>query len=129
ARDGGLDGTHAWGRIYWGGCWFWLLVDLDIRERSGNAHSLDDAIRAIVNAGGTGDQDWPLSRALEVGDGATGTGSLARLHDRFGPAPADPELKAVWKRLGVALQDETVRFDDTAPLAAIRRSMTEAAER
>ena len=127
-RDGGLDGTHAWGRVYWGGCFFWLLVDLDIRERSGHTKSLDDAIRAIVDAGGTGDHEWTLERMIEVGDAATGTGSFARLHDRFGPAAVDPELDELWRRLGVVMDGGRVRFDEQAPLAEIRRSMTEPAE-
>ncbi|HEY7510237.1 MAG TPA: hypothetical protein VIG50_08290, partial [Vicinamibacteria bacterium] len=39
--DGGLDGTRSWGRTYWGGALFYLLADLEIRERTGNRRSLD----------------------------------------------------------------------------------------
>jgi len=68
--EGGLDGTRDWGRTYWGGCIFWFLVDLDIRQRTGGRLSLDDAIRAIVRGGGAGrgglvagadDADWGWS--------------------------------------------------------------------
>src|SRR6266849_6573512 len=34
--DEGLDRTHTWGRTYWGGALFWLLADVEIRERTGN---------------------------------------------------------------------------------------------
>jgi hypothetical protein len=80
-----------------------------------------------VKAGGTGDHEWTLARVLEAGDAATGTGSFKRLHDLYGPSPADPGLDELWRRLGVEMKDGRVRFDDKAPLAAIRRAMTEGA--
>jgi len=122
--DGGLDGTRAWGRTYWGGCIFWLLVDLEIRERTRNTHSLDDAIRAIVVAGGTGDATWPLEKMIRIGDAATGTDAIARIHALLGPKPFDPELDEVWRRLGVRKSGRNVMFDDNAPLASLRRAMT-----
>jgi len=33
-------------------------------------------------------------------------------------------LAALWKELGVAKKDGLIRFDDSAPLAAIRRTIT-----
>ena len=122
--DGGLDGTRSWGRTYWGGCLFWLLADVDIREKTNNTRSLDDAIRAIVSAGGTGDADWSLERVISVGDGATGTNSIRRIHDWLGPKPVDPHLEELWTKLGVVRREGKVTFDETAPQAAIRRSMT-----
>jgi hypothetical protein len=120
----GLDGTRDWGRTYWGGCFFWLLVDLDIREKTGNVRSLDNAIRAIVEAGGTGDVEWTLEEMMEVGDRATGTGSIRKIHQMLGPAPVDPHLDRLWLTLGIREDRGQVVFDDTAPLAKIRRSMT-----
>ena len=46
AGDQGLDHTHTWGRTYWGGAMFWLLADVQIREKTQNKKSLDDSIRA-----------------------------------------------------------------------------------
>ena len=123
--DAGLDGTHEWGKTYWGGCLFWLLVDLDIREKSGNARSLDDAIRAIVAAGGTGDVDWPLDQMIAVGDRADGTASIERIHQLLGAKFSDPHLDQLWLKLGIREDGGQILFDDTAPLAKIRRSMTE----
>jgi hypothetical protein len=125
AGEGGLDGTRDWGRIYWGGCIFWLLVDLDIRERTGNQRSLDDAIRAIVAAGGTGGSDWTLERVMRVGDAATGVDSIRRFHDHWGPHAVDPHLDSLWRKLGVAERGGIIVFDDSAPLAALRRALTQ----
>lgn len=123
--DQGLDGTHSWGRIYWGGCLFWLLADVRIREQTHNQRSLDDAIRTIVNEGGDGGTPWPFDRVIAVGDRATGTTVLKDLHDEMGAKPVTPDLPALWRRLGVVAHGERITFDDTAPLAAIRKSMTD----
>jgi predicted metalloprotease with PDZ domain len=57
AGDRGLDNTHTRERIYWGGNLYWLLADVQIREKTNNRHSVDDAIRAILDAGGNGGAD------------------------------------------------------------------------
>ena len=62
--DQGLDHTHTWGRTYWGGAQFCLLADVTIREQTHNRKGLQDALRAIVAAGGTIDQDWPIRKAF-----------------------------------------------------------------
>jgi hypothetical protein len=38
--------------------------------------------------------------------------------------PVNVDLTELWQRLGVSMQGETVSFDDSAPLAAIRRAIT-----
>ena len=40
---------------------------------------LEDALRGILAAGGNISEDWPLERALRVGDEATGTRVLETL--------------------------------------------------
>jgi len=124
AGDEGLDNTHTWGRTYWGGALFCLLADLDIRERTHNAKSLDDALRAVIAEGGTIAVRWELSRVLEVGDKATGVPVLRELYDKMAPAPFPVDLAKLWKGLGVKLIGNDVTFDDTAPLSAVRRSIT-----
>jgi predicted metalloprotease with PDZ domain len=124
--DRGLDNTHTWGRTYWGGALFCLLADLEIRERTQNRRSLDDALRAILWHGGNISVRWELARALDEGDRATGVPVLADLHRRMGQAPYPVDLPALWKRLGVKLTGNRLVFDDSAPLAAVRRSMTDA---
>ncbi len=67
AFDRGLDRTHTWGRTYWGGALFCLVADVEIRRQTNNTYGLQDALRAIVGAGGTIDKNWPLTRVLRVG--------------------------------------------------------------
>jgi len=127
ARDLGLDRTHTWGRTYWGGALFCFLADLEIRERTRNRRSLDDALRGILAAGGDIAVSWPLERLLSEGDRAAGVPVLKELHARMGTKAEDVDLAALWRRLGVRGAGDSVSFDDQAPLAGIRRSMTAAA--
>ena len=124
AGDEGLDRTHTWGRTYWGGAIFWLLTDVRIRQETNNQKSLDDAIRAIVAAGGDGGHHWPLERVLETGDRATSTHVLHEVHAELGLHPARADLDGLWQKLGIRRRRGSVEFDDSAPLASIRKSMT-----
>jgi hypothetical protein len=123
--DRGLDNTPTWGRIYWGGALYCLLADIEIRERSGNTRSLDDALRGVVAAGGSLAVRWPIERALAAGDRATGVPVLLPLYRRMKDAPAPVDLGALYRRLGVGRRDDgTIVFDDGAELSALRRSIT-----
>jgi len=122
--DRGLDRTHTWGRTYWGGAQFCLLADVTIRRRTGNRKGLEDALRAIVAAGGTIDKQWPLERALEAGDRGTGTTVLEDLYKQMGETPMRIDLRLLWTNLGVTTGDGGVRLVDQAPEAAIRQAIT-----
>ena len=127
AGDRGLENTHTWGRTYWGGALFCLVADVALRERTGNRHSLDDVLLAIANAGATDEDYWPLSQVLDTAERATGTPVLRELYERLAEKPGTVDLNELFTRLGVRAQagsSKSVVFDDTAPLAAIRRAIT-----
>ncbi len=123
--DRGLDNTHTWGRTYWGGALFCLQADVAIRQQTSNSCGLQDALRAIRKAGGTIQHDWPLTQALRIGDAATSTTVLTDLYMRSKDAPAPVDLDALWSKLGVLPQRDSVSFNDNAPLAAARRAITQ----
>jgi hypothetical protein len=122
--DGGLDGTRSWGRTYWGGALFWLLADVAIRERTAGRRSLDDALRAVLAAGGNVADRWEMNQVIAASDGATGVPVLRELAAQMGPKPAPVDLEALWRRLGVVVRGGRVVLDDTAELAWVRRAMT-----
>jgi len=126
-RDGdqGLDHTFTWGRRYWGGAMFWLHVDVEIRRRTEGARSLDDVLRAIFMAGGNVALRWDVARLASVAESATGTTALREIYDDWSGKAIAPDLGALWSSLGVRSdKTERVTFDDSAPLAAIRRGLT-----
>jgi len=121
--DRGLDRTHTWGRTYWGGALFFLLADVELRKRTEHRVGLEDALRGILAAGGNNATRWPLEDAFAAGDRATGTAALGELHRAMGTAPHPVDLDALAKALGVELRAESVRFDDAAPLARVRKAI------
>jgi predicted metalloprotease with PDZ domain len=123
AGDQGLDHTHTWGRTYWGGALFCLQADIAIRERTGGRRGLQDALAAVAEASRGDLSLWSIDAVLRVADAATGVDALMELYAEAKDKPVAPDLDALWASLGVVRQGSTVRLDDDAPQAAIRRAI------
>ena len=123
AGDRGLDQTHTWGRTYWGGAMFCLVADIEIRRQTKNRKGLRDALRAIVEHGGTIDQNWDLPKALAIGDEATGTHVLSEQYAKWKDAPVKVDLEKLWTELGIRRNGDEVEFVRDAPLARVREAI------
>lgn len=123
--DKGLDHTHTWGRTYWGGALFCFVADVEMRKQTRNKKGLQDALRGILDAGGDITHDWELSEALRIGDRSTGTTVLSDLYAKWKDQAVEVNLPSLWKELGIAPEGKTVRVAEDAPLAAVRRGITE----
>jgi predicted metalloprotease with PDZ domain len=124
AGDRGLENTPTWGRTYWGGALFCLLADLGIRERTENARSLDDALRAIGATPASVEDRWSVERVIAVGDRATGVPVLRELYERYALRAEKVDLAALFTRLGVRESEGSVVFENGAPLAKIRAAIS-----
>ena len=125
--DRGLDHTPTWGRTYWGGALFCLLADIRIRNLTRGQMTLRDGLRTIVAEGYniTGSSD--LRSILEIADRAMEVHVLTELYDQMRAQPYPADLDRLWPALGVTRVGEQIVFDETAPLAVIRSSITERA--
>lgn len=121
--DDGLERTHTWARTYWGGGLFWLLADVTLRERTANARSVDDVLRALVRAGGNVESHWEMEAVLRAADAAAGIPVFSELYRSLAEAPGAPDLHALWKRLGISREGGKLIYDDSAPLASVREAM------
>jgi predicted metalloprotease with PDZ domain len=124
AGDRGLDHTHTWGRIYWGGALFWFLADVEIRKRTQNRFGLEHALRGVMDAGGCNASRWPLTEVLSAGDRATGVAVLRDLYSEMAASPHPVDVVALLDSLGVKVSGRQVTLDDKAPLAHVRRAIT-----
>ena len=124
AGDEGLENTRTWGRTYWGGALFCLMADVELRESSGNQYSLDDVLLAIGKTGASDEDYWPIERVLEVAEHATSTRVLHGLFERLAKKPGTVDLAQLFERLGVRAQGDSAVFDERAPLAKLRQSIT-----
>jgi hypothetical protein len=123
--DRGLDHTHTWGRTYWGGALFCLLADVEFRQRTGNQKGLENAMRGILKSGGSIESEWTLAHALEIADRAAGVPVLEELYEKMKAAPFAPDLGKLWQQLGVERRGRDTMFNDSAPLAPIRKAITQ----
>jgi hypothetical protein len=69
-------------------------------------------------------EDWPIERALAIGDKATGTRVLEDLYCQMRNDPFPVDLPALWKRLGVQSDRGGIEFAADAPLARVREAIT-----
>jgi len=101
---------------------------VEFRKRTGNQKGLEDALRGILKAGGSIESEWTLARALEIADRAVGVSVLEELYENMKAAPFAPDLGNLWQQLGVDRRGADTVFNDSAPLAAIRKAITEPAD-
>ena len=122
--DAGLDYTHTWGRTYWGGALFCFVADVEIRRRTGDRYGLQDALKAVLAAGGTLNKRWPLEKALALGDKAVGVPVLSELYEQTRATPVTIDLGALWEQLGVERGLLSIKLNNEAPESDIRRAIT-----
>ena len=121
--DRGLDQTPTWGRTYWGGALFCLLADIEIRKLTGNRQSLQDALRGILEDGYSMQTSATPMQIFESADHAVGVSVLVPLYHKMKADPFPIDLDRLWQELGVGVDNDTIVFDDDAPLAYIRKAL------
>ena len=82
-------------------------------------------VRGILDAGGDIREDWELTKAFATGDRSVGVNVLLPLYERMKDKSSPADLDSLWNQLGIRKQDSAMQFDDSSPLAAIRKSITE----
>jgi hypothetical protein len=125
AGDRGLDHTATWGRTYWGGALFCLLADIEIRQRTNNRKGLEDALRGILDAGGSIETEGELTQLLDAADAALGVPVMRPLYERMKATALPVDLPGLWRQLGVEKHGDEVLLRDDAPLAAVRKAITQ----
>jgi hypothetical protein len=122
--DAGLDHTHSWGRTYWGGAMYWLLAEIAIYKHSGGRYRLQDALRSINRASGGNSSFWSVEQTTRTGDIAVHGDALESLYRQLKDNPVTVDLQGALQQLGIKEIDGVIRFDDSAPLADLRRAIT-----
>jgi hypothetical protein len=119
--------------IYWGGGLFCLLADVEARRRTDGKRGLEDGLRAVLRAGGNSSVVWALDDTLAAMDQGISVPVLAELAERHVERGAPIDFEALLRELGVVVTKPgrgarpgakaTVRLDETAPLATVRRAI------
>jgi hypothetical protein len=120
----GLANGDSRDDMYWGGGLFCLLADVQARQRTAGARGLEDGLRAVLRAGGNSSIVFSLDDTFAAIDRGIGVPVLSELAARYMAQGADVDFAALLRDLGVHANASGVRFDDAAPLAAVRRAIT-----
>jgi hypothetical protein len=83
-------------------------------------------LRALLRSSAGLAADWPIERVLRTADAAVGTTTLEDLYAQMKDTPVAPDLMKLWRDLGVEPEGASVRLDDGAPLAEVRRAIMHA---
>jgi predicted metalloprotease with PDZ domain len=119
----GLANGDSRDDVYWGGGLFCLLADVGARQRTAGARGLEDGLRAVLRAGGNSSVVFSLDETFAAIDHGIGVPVLSELAARHMAQGADVDFPALLRDLGVHASASGVRFDDTAPLAPVRRAI------
>ena len=80
-------------------------------------------MKAVLRASGGLPADWDINQVFATADAAVGVPVMSELYAQMKDQPFAPDLPALWRSLGVEREGDTVRINDQAPLAAIRRAI------
>jgi hypothetical protein len=101
------------------------MADLEIRKQTGNRLGLEDALRGVLASGGSIARIWGFDRLLDTADASVGALVFRPMHEGMGRAAWTVDLPRLFRELGVVVRGDEITLVDDAPLAAVRRSITE----
>ena len=78
-----------------------------------------------MDAGGDTRVGWTVDRFMSTCDGDVGRPILTTLYRRLRDGTGHVNLDSMWRELGISATPDGIHFDDRAPLARIRRQMSE----
>lgn len=120
-----MHATGAYQHAYWGGVALALLAEVEAAEQGA---SLDDWVRELRRRFPHDDQARSarqLLAAIDSGKASVAARALERAFERHKDEPW-PDVEPTLARLGVRVDEKgVVTLDDAAPLARVRRAITQ----
>jgi hypothetical protein len=119
SRD--MHDTYAYRSVYWAGAAFFLIADVQLREKSGGKVTLESLLAAL-RAQDSYDRTWTAEQVLRRMDELAGMPlfvplSIECLSREF------PDVEPTLQALGLRADKDEPVMDDAAPLAHVRRAL------
>jgi hypothetical protein len=108
------------GGIYWGGAVFALMAEIESLRASGGKIGFSDCLRTVLADGADVTVKWPTMKLLDRCDALLGKQVVAPLAKQHIAKGSAMDLDRLWRRLGVSMEGNVVRYDDSAELAWLR---------
>lgn len=109
ARDINRSGLDGGGHVYWTGALYFLMAHVELARR-GDPDGLARCFRAMRDILGDAASRATVDQLIAICDRAVGGGVFGDLRARYA-TPADPDLTALWRELGVSMSGGDVKFD------------------
>jgi hypothetical protein len=108
------------GNPYWGGALYWLMADVELRRLTDGRMGIEDCLRVVLAESGDISVAAPTMPTLALAERDSPEPVLTELaRKHLAGAPVD--LVALFDALGVKRSGGNLVFEDSAPLAEVRR--------
>ncbi|MBA3564180.1 MAG: hypothetical protein H0W33_09280 [Gammaproteobacteria bacterium] len=112
--------NRAYMRVYWSGATIALMADVRLRQQTDNRQSLGTALEALETCCLPGTRTWSARELFAKLDELTGTQVFRDLYAAHAHSEDFPDLRAVFRDLGIDASRGRLRLEADAPLARIR---------
>jgi hypothetical protein len=114
----GREGIYL--RVYWGGTAVVFAADLELRRKTQNQMSVDQALKKFSECCLSSQRYCAVDDLLEKLDEKAGDDTFVRLAEELAAKPVYPDFTDTWKWLGVSFQNGSAILDPDAPGASVR---------
>ena len=112
-------------KVYWSGAAIALMADVQLRERSNGAESLDLVLDRFQACCLPSERVWSATDFFYRLDSFVSEPVFIPLYQRYANTAGFPDVRPVFERLGLTVSDDKVRMRRKAELVDIRSAITE----
>ncbi|WP_027857607.1 M61 family metallopeptidase [Marinobacterium jannaschii] len=120
-----LQDASGYMQMYWGGAAIALLADVQLRQRSDNQQSLALMLQQLRQCCGDNPGPWSARHLFRQFDQFSDSRIFSRLYRDQVINRRFPQVARVLNQLGVKVRGGRVELDNRAPLAGLRRAITQ----
>ncbi len=110
-------------RVYWSGAAIALIADVELRQRTNGAMSLDRVLDELAQCCLPTQDRWRPSALMEKMDAIAGTGTFMRLYEMYVKRPVFPDVDRVFDVLGLGPQRPPAGSVAARTAANLRRAI------
>jgi hypothetical protein len=108
-------------RVYWSGAWYFLALDIRLRQQSGGRHNLDMALQKLNAC--CADEQLSVRQMISRLDELNGVLLFEQLYDEVDASPQIPPFTTLFASVGVTVEDGNVILQREGPGALLRQQM------
>lgn len=110
-------------RVYWSGAWYFLALDIRLRQQSGGKNNLDMALRKLNDC--CADQHLSVRQMVSKLDELNGVLLFEQLYNKVETSTRMPDFDTLFASLGVTVEDGKVTLQEEGPGARLRQQMAQ----